>query len=137
VRSGFGLLEAVVALAVAALAALAASLATREAISAIRLDIARCTLSLALLEARREAYARESTCELRVPRGATETVLLASERAPQATPLPRGIFVAATNRRAAVRFHGSGFADNATLVLADATTGRTVEVVVNQRGGIH
>lgn len=125
------MLEACAALALTSLAAFAVVSGMRPLSCAVRIAAARTVLTGALLEARREAYATESTVSVEARSGNAEVIVTPPG---SARPLGDGISLTSTPSDGNVRFRGSGLADNATLSIAcDAST---ASVVVNQRGVI-
>jgi len=103
-----------------------------------RLEAARIDLVLALSEARRIAYERQTTVLAAAAAGDREVLLVPESGAPFAEALPGGIAVSAAPARGGVLFHQSGWAENATFELGavnDSKPGHR-RVIVNQRGRI-
>lgn len=130
-EQGATAMEACAALALASAATLAAMTGTRPLACALRVQAARTLLVDALLEARREAYARESTVSVRVGVG-RDTVTMSWTGASRL--LGDGVTLTSAPADGDVQFRASGLADNATLALACSAS--TASVVVNQRGVI-
>lgn len=131
--SGLSLLEVLVALAISSLAAAALAAAAGRTLDALRLGAARRTTVLALLDARRRAYLTHRASEVSARIG-SDTFRVRSPAGDQAYRLPPGVLVSGLPARGYVRFHASGLADNATIVLAGGAA--EVRVVINQRGRI-
>ena len=132
------LLELVCCLALFALL----SYGTWQSVNAVetgaRLEAGRIDLVLALSEARRLAYLRQTSVLAAAGAGDTEVLLVPENGDPHAEPLPSGIAVSAAPARGGVLFHASGWAENATFELAAASAAKPGHrrVIVNQRGRI-
>jgi type II secretory pathway pseudopilin PulG len=135
-EKGVGLLETVAAMTIAAVAAATAVHAFRATRSAARMEMARVTLVLTLLEARRTAYVGETDIDVALAIGSEQVQLVSGGETLRTVALPAGAYIAGTNRRARVSFQPTGLADNATIRIADRDGGN-VEVVVNQRSMVH
>jgi type II secretory pathway component PulJ len=103
-----------------------------------RLEAGRIDLVLALSQARRLAYLRQTSVLAAATEGDGEVLLVPDTSGPMTLPLTRGVALAAVPARGGVLFHPSGWAENATFELASSQTGRPGRrrVVVNQRGRI-
>ena len=128
---GVTLLEACAALSLSGVLSLAMLCGLKPLSCALRVQAARQTLVDALLEARRRAYAQESTVSLRAKAG-DGFVRMSWSEAPR--PLGDGVTLASGPADGDVQFRGSGLADNATLGLSCSAS--SASVVVNQRGVI-
>lgn len=128
---GSTLLETCAALALAATAAVAMLSGTRPLACALRVGAARTALVDALLEARREAYLRETTTSLAVTIGSGSVTLQPSG---SIRDLGDGVSIRSGPSDGEVQFRATGLADNATLEIACGDS--TASVVVNQRGVI-
>lgn len=128
---GSTLLDACAALALSSLAAFAVVSGMRPLSCAVRVAAARTVLTGALIEARREAYATETTVSVQARSGEAEVIVTPPG---SARVLGDGVSLTSAPTDGNVQFRGSGLADNATLSIAcDAST---ASVVVNQRGVI-
>jgi hypothetical protein len=133
---GASLLELLTVLAVGAVLAGAASHSVGGLGNVFAVETARTRIVLALLDARRIAYAHERTVVVRVEPGARE-VVVDSDVEPAPVSLPAGISISSAPATRRVRFFASGLADNATIVVErDGEAGVRGRIVVNQRGSI-
>lgn len=130
-EDGATLLEACAALALASALSGALLAGLRPLSCAVRVQAARNTLTGALLEARREAYAREGSVAVHAAAG-DPALLLSWNGARRA--LGDGVTVLSGPADGSVQFRASGLADNATVTLGCSAS--TASVVVNQRGVI-
>lgn len=130
-EQGATLLETCAALALASALSLALMAGLKPLACAVHVHAARETLTDALLEARRRAYATETTAVLKAKAG-DGFVTTSWSGTPR--PLGEGVTLASGPADGDVQFRASGLADNATLSLACSTS--TASVVVNQRGVI-
>lgn len=130
-QHGVGMLDLCAALALSAAATGAVLSGLRPLACALRVEAARTAVIDTLLQARREAYAGETSVTVEARRGSGSVVLRPSglERS-----LGPGVTLIAGPADGTVRFRSSGLADNATLTVA--CSGSTASVVVNQRGVI-
>jgi Tfp pilus assembly protein FimT len=128
---GASLLEAVVAMNIAATAMLAAATGLGPLLEATRLEAARSVVVEALREARRTAYATGEPAAVAVAVGSGAVVVLPGARTRE---LGRGVTIASAPSDGRVDFFATGLADNATVVLTSGNA--TASVVVNQRGVI-
>lgn len=131
---GTSLVEALVAIAVAALALGAGLARVPGAMGAVRLRGAAVQLGAAMMRARAAAVAEGRAWELRCA-GESAFEIAAPGDPPQRESLPPGIRFAATTSGGSVRFLPAGSAENATFVLRSDGGGER-RVVVNQRGRI-
>jgi Tfp pilus assembly protein FimT len=132
------LLELVCCLALFTLLSYGAWQSVNAVDAGARLEAGRIDLVLALSEARRLAYLRQTTVLAVAGAGDTEVLLVPETGDPYAEPLPSGVTVSAAPARGGVLFHQSGWAENATFELGPVSAGKPGHrrVVVNQRGRI-
>jgi hypothetical protein len=128
------LLELVATLGLATLVAGSAGAALAGLARAAAVQSARVRVMSALFEARRHAYATESTVEVTGEIGAS-SIDIRTEDGTSRVALPAGTVVTRFPASHHVRFFASGLADNATIGLGIASGGAAEEqIVVNQRG---
>lgn len=132
---GFTLLELIATVAVVAVVSAAAAAGVRALTGAVTLESARVRLALAMMGAARSAYARQEPVEVIVEPGADHVTVRTVGREPATIALPAGARIESAPVARRVRFHASGLADNATIVIAAGST-RTATVVVNQRATV-
>jgi hypothetical protein len=132
------LLELVLCLALFAMLSYGTWQSVNAVETAARLEAGRIDFVLALAEARRLAYERQTTVLAAAGVGDREVLLVPDMGNAYAIPLPGGVAVSAAPARGGVLFHQSGWAENATFELGSASStkpGRR-RVIVNQRGRI-
>ncbi len=130
--SGASLLETLAALSIAAVAMTFGLQTARAVASTLRLEAARLITLRAMLGARRLAYA--SAGPVVATPSARAIDVDAGPAGTRRFALPATTSIIEQPRSGRVRFHASGLADNATLVLGCASCGETTtRVVVNQR----
>ena len=132
------LVELVLCLALFALLAYGAWQSVNAVETGARLEAGRIDLVLALAEARRIAYAQQTTVLAAATVGDREVLLVPEINEPYAVPLPGGVAVSAAPARGGVLFHQSGWAENATFELGSTSPSKPGRrrVIVNQRGRI-
>jgi len=130
-QQGATLLDTCAALALASAAALAVISGARPLSCAIRVGAARTALVGALLEARRAAYASETSVIVETRAGSDEVVV---NPPGSARRLGDGVLLTSVPSDGNVQFRATGLADNATVSIA--CDGSEASVVVNQRGVI-
>jgi hypothetical protein len=130
-QHGATLLETCAALALSSIAALTVVAGARPLTCAVRIGAARTVLAGALLEARREAYARSTTVSVEARVGDGQVVVHPPGSAHR---LGDGVSLTSVPSDGNVQFRATGLADNATLSIACGRS--TASVVVNQRGVI-
>lgn len=130
-QRGATLLETCAALALSSVAALTVVSGARPLSCAVRIGAARTVLAGALLEARREAYARDTAVSVEAHVGDGEVVV---DPPGSARRLGDGVSLTAVPSDGNVQFRATGLADNATLSIACERS--VASVVVNQRGVI-
>lgn len=123
------LLETCAVLALASIGAVGALAGAKPLACALRVSAARNVLISALFEARRQAYATETSVAVETSAG-DGFVTLAPPGVQRA--LGAGVVLTAVPADGDVLFRASGLADNATLTLACDES--RASVVVNQRG---
>ena len=130
-QRGGSLLDTCAALALWSATALLVLAGVRPLACALRVQAARTTLVGALLEARRAAYAGETSVWVETRTGSGDVVV----RPPGiARSLGDGVTLTSGPSDGAVQFRATGLADNATVAIGCADS--TASVVVNQRGVI-
>ena len=106
--------------------------------SGARLEAGRIELVLALSQARRLAYVRQTDVLAAAAEGDRELLVVPESSDAIALPLTSGVMLASVPARGGVLFHQSGWAENATFELAPSVASRsgTRRVIINQRGRI-
>ncbi|MFN8544310.1 MAG: GspH/FimT family pseudopilin [Candidatus Binatia bacterium] len=132
---GFTLLEALIGVALAGVLAAISVPRLGEWRAVLALEGTAQELSTALRLARGQALSGGETVEVRFDSGAGrwETYTRAG-RIGAAQALPPRVAFAGLPARSAVRFAGTGTADNATVTLAAGT--HVAQIIVNQRGRV-
>jgi hypothetical protein len=125
------LLETCAALALSSVAAAGILAGLKPLSCALRVQAGHTSLVSALLEARRAAYAKETSVVVETVAGHGDVVI----RPPGAVrSLGDGVTISSAPSDRNVQFRATGLADNATLAIACSSSVATV--VVNQRGVI-
>jgi hypothetical protein len=132
---GVSLLELVAAVGVTTLIAGLTGSALSRLARATAVQSARVRVMNALLEARRLAYATESTVEVTGAIGDAAVVIRTTDGESRAAVLPAGTAIMHFPASGHVRFFASGLADNATVTVGSAEgTAAEEQIIVNQRG---
>lgn len=131
---GHTLAELAVALSLTAIASTAVLAGSAALRNAVNLSAGRQQLAAVLEYARRESYRRAQTAQVGADAAGRALVVRIAGLADQRFDLVGGRIVAAPSR-GHVSFFESGLAENATFTIA-GDSGRTYDVIVNQRGEI-
>jgi hypothetical protein len=132
---GASLLELLAAVGITAVAAGLSGGALARLARATAVQAARVRVVTALLDARRRAYASESTVEVAGELGATSVTIRPADGIAETVALPAGTSITRFPASGHVRFFASGLADNGTVEVGSADeTAAPERVVVNQRG---